>query len=347
MEDIKSLLEKTMEGAAEEEKCDILFSLANLIDESRFIGNSPKEVLLDREGTPLESRAKPGGNLAFWPPEAIRSGLPLKPDKPHQWFLLGMFAYFLYYKTDYYSRKGLTALELAEHADRRSCVIMPEDTGEIPFGRAVSQLTAVDPGKREEGLVSFLKYLAEKMPETAEIRYTCGGRVVGAETRTLSGRSIENLHPTGVVTLGGESYVPVTQPVQIPYRPGRHRYEVPVGQFSETGPWVYSCGTAPAGSVQALFHRFLCLNWDGGSNRLDLLPGLDACQFRVFQVGADRKPRCVEQFTVRRPATVSAYRKCCVSLRYDMAGRRLLVSVLDEDEKMLAPQKFILLGGRV
>ena len=346
MEDIKSLLEKTMEGAAEEEKCDILFSLANLIDESRFIGNSPKEVLLDREGTPLESRAKPGGNLAFWPPEAIRSGLPLKPDKPHQWFLLGMFAYFLYYKTDYYSRKGLTALELTEHAGRRSCVIMPGDTGEIPFGRAVSQLTAVDPGKREEGLVSFLKYLAEKMPETAEILYTCGGRVVGAETRTLSGRSIENLHPTGVVTLGRKSYVPLTQPVQIPYRPGRHRYEVPVREFSEMGLWVYSRSIAPAGGAQASFQKFLCLNWDGGRNRLVLPVGLDACEFRVFQVGTAPSPCCLEQFTVRRPAG-SPFRKCCVSLRYDMAGRQRLVSVLDEDERMLAPQKSILLGGRV
>lgn len=223
---------------------------------------------------------------------------------------------------------------------------MPEDTGEIPFGRAVSQLTAVDPGKREEGLVSFLKYLAEKMPETAEIRYTCGGRVVGAETRTLSGRSIENLHPTGVVTLGGESYVPVTQPVQIPYRPGRHRYEVPVGKFSETGLWVYSGIAAPAGSAQAQFQRFLCLNWDGGSNRLNLFAGLDACQFRVFWVGPDRKLGCVKQFTVKRPV-VSPFRKCCVSLRYDMAERRLLVSVLDEDEKMLAPQTSILLDGRV
>lgn len=227
---MKSLREKVQAGMTEEERCDVLFQMVNRIEENKPIGGSPEEVWLDEESGMIQYRRQGRiPNMLFCPPEVTEDPLTVI-GKQQRWFTLGMHAYYMYRKTDYYTW-GNTAV-LAP-LPVRSCIITPEDAKEIPFGRAVSALTAIDPARRVEGLKGFLLYLRERVKGMAEIHYLYNGRMVGRQTKELS-EDIEDLWPRGFL-ISGTRYVLKNRPQRIPYRPGTHICNVEVEPVEKQG----------------------------------------------------------------------------------------------------------------
>lgn len=222
MKQYKNLREKVQAGLQLEEQCDILFSMVKRIEEGEPIGNYPEEVLLDEDNCLRIERKDGPQNLVFSPPE-MRTGVPAAAQKPQRWFALGMYAYYMYYREDFYTRTRSAVL-----APRNvPYVIQPGDVSEIPYGTAVSLLTAAaDVNQRVEGLKAFLTYLHEKMPGTANIWYVINGKEIGKQTKHLR-EDIEDLCPNGI-NIKGMHYDLAARPVCIPYRPGTHTYRVEV-----------------------------------------------------------------------------------------------------------------------
>lgn len=224
---MRSLREKAA-VLTEEERCDILLSLLRRIRAGLSIGCGPEDIFLDDDNAIHITRAGLNMNLALWPPELIRDArrgqLPACGSE-QLLFLLGMIAYFLYYGTDYYTQNKVRLLELEPFVSRRQYVINPAEACMIPFGRAVSQFTAVDPGQRERGAQLFWAYLADQMPQRAMIRFLCGGAVLGTR-RCLLRRDEEDLIPGGRVCVNGTVFQTVPVKIRILYRPGEHQYDV-------------------------------------------------------------------------------------------------------------------------
>lgn len=236
---MKSLREKAAVMTAEE-RCDVLLSLSRRIEAGLSIGCGPEEILLDDDNAIHTARMGSNMNLALWPPETIRAMCTGHlPDcgPPQLYFLLGMIAYFLYYGTDYYTRNGIRLLELEQFISRRQYVINPAEAGTILFGRAVSQLTAVDPSSRERGIKLFSAYLTDQMPEQAVIRFVYEGKVLGTHRRLLR-RDEEDLVPGGRLTVNGMVFRTVSPKVWIPYRPGVHQYDVVLQSGERTDRWI-------------------------------------------------------------------------------------------------------------
>lgn len=221
---MKNLREKVQAGMTEEERCDVLFQMVNRIEEGQTIGGAPEEVYLDEDNRITQikwvSRLQ---NMLFSPPEMIKSP-EMSAGKEQRWFALGMYAYFLYKGTDYYTHKNTAVL--APHP-KRPCMITPEDAQEIPFGKAVSALTAIDPARRVEGLKGFLLYLRERVKGIVKIRYLYNGKVAGRQTKELT-EDIEDLWPRGGFLVGEARYKLKNRPLRIPYRPGTHSMDVEV-----------------------------------------------------------------------------------------------------------------------
>lgn len=344
---MKSLREKVVAGFQEEEKCDVILTLANLIEDGKFIGNCPEQIFLDDDNHLTDVHAGETVNLAYWPPEVIREGLRPGAGKPQQWFLLGMLAYYIYYQTDYYTQNRVRLLELDQHIAGRKYVILPQEAGAIPFGRAVSQMTAVDPEERALGLRSFLGYLSEQVEGSAEIRFTFGGAELGRSIRRLKG-DIEDLCPSGsVLRFGGKIYVPETQPVEIPYRPGAHAYDVPLRQLEGNSPerWVYVDASILDETVRQSqdMERFLDLNGGDASRKLILPAGVDKCTFYIFRSEGDRRVQCKGSFCVERPAGTSGV-TCRIHMIYAMESDTLFLSVRDGNGQRLGLPRVIHLG---
>ena len=344
---MKSLREKVAAGFREEEKCDVILTLANLIEDGKFIGNCPEQIFLDDDNHLADVRTGEAVNLAYWPPEVIREGLRPGAGKPQQWFLLGMLAYYIYYQTDYYTQNRVRLLELDRYIAKRKYVILPQEAGAIPFGRAVSQMTAVDPEKRALGLRSFLGYLSEQVEGSAEIRFTFDGAELGRSVRRLK-RDIEDLCPSGcVLRFGGKIYVPKTQPVEIPYRPGVHTYNVPLQQLEGNSPerWVY----VDASFLDSIIPqnqnmmRFLDLNRGDASMGLTLSASVEKCTFYIFHSKRGRNVQRKGAFHVERPAGISSG-EYQVHMIYSMELDSLIISVRDESGQKLGPPRIIHLG---
>lgn len=260
----QSLQEKTLAGLSDEEKCDILLSLINRVDLGRPVGFDPAEILLDEDNLILDPPAQneesrnplmlpsesvrhvlTGGNaveesrnLLMLPPELIRNVLAggnAVMNAPQSWFLLGMIAYYMYYRTDYYAQNDVSILDIDRHIRQRTSVIQANEAQNIPFADAVAKMTAVSPAAREEGISAFLQYLPEHMPGTIRVRFLCDGRIVGERDVESMREDVEDLEPSGRILLNGVWYRPVTSPIRVLYRPGRHSLNVDLARLSPQG----------------------------------------------------------------------------------------------------------------
>ena len=234
----QSLQEKTLAGLSDEEKCDILLSLINCVDLGRPVGFDPAEILLDEDNLILDPPAQneESRNLLMLPPEFIRNVLAggnAVMDAPQSWFLLGMIAYYMYYQTDYYLQNDVSILDIERHTRRRTSVIQANEAQNIPFADAVAKMTAVNPSAREEGISAFLQYLPEHMPGTIRVRFLCDGRIVGERDVESMREDVEDLEPSGRILLNGVWYRPVTFPIRVLYRPGRHSLNVELARLSQ------------------------------------------------------------------------------------------------------------------
>ena len=208
------------------------------------------------------------GNLVFCPPEYIRAVLDeeTRPRGREQaMFMLGMLSYFMYTGTDYYSQKGMSVLEAASESSGFASVIGTEDVSRIPFGKALVQLTAAAPEQRAAGMRAFLQFFPKERPGTAVLYYEENGTRIKTEERQVRA-DIDDLHPSGRISVGGRSYMILNTPVCIPYRPGKHCYTIsvqhvdagvpnttiktervikktPFGQPAVKGRWLYLCKT--------------------------------------------------------------------------------------------------------
>lgn len=353
---------------SEEERCDVLLSLAGLIEDGQNIGNGPEDILLDRDNRVQIARVRQSGrDLLFQAPELIqRQGEETPAPSPEQaWFMLGMLAYFIYCGTDYYSDRQIRVLESQEQLFSKRWVISPSEVAQIPFGNAVCQLTAVEPRERVQGLAAFLAYLSEQMPETAKIRYLCGSQVVYEEERILS-QDIEDLAPGGRISLNGTIYRTASSgQVQIPYRPGTHRYDVAVTDGSSEGQnggvrrFVHKTSTeaahgSPPGSAW-MTNRWLYvkqshltgdpaqgermiqvfkLGSEDGEKQLELHMRYPDSQIFVFRKNPNGGKELVKEITILKE-TDAQISSCFVQLRYRASAERLWITVKGLDNTVL------------
>lgn len=243
----QSLREKTLSGLSNEEKCDILLSLINRVDRGEYVGFEPEDILLDDDNLIIDSSTSNAGsadeenrNLLLTPPEFIRdvsAGRNPVMEPPQSWFLLGMIAYYMYYKKNYYLQNDVSVLDIEQHIRHRQTVIQPNEARNIPFATAVAQMTAVNPAAREAGISAFLQYLSERMPCTIHIRFLCEGRVVAERDVGPIQEDVEDLEPSGQFLLNGVRYYPVTSPISVLYRPGRHSLNVELTRLAPARNW--------------------------------------------------------------------------------------------------------------
>lgn len=241
----QSLQEKTFSGLSDEEKCDILLSLINCVDLGVPVGFDPAEILLDEDNLILDHPApnrepleEESWNLLMMPPEVIRrvlAGGKAVMGVPQSWFLLGMIAYYMYYRTDYYFQNDVSILDMERHIRQRTSVIQANEARNIPFADAVAKMTAVSPAAREEGISAFLHYLPEHMPGTMQVRFLCDGHIVGERNLESMREDVEDLEPSGQILLNGVWYCPVTSPIRVLYRPGQHSINVELARLSNAG----------------------------------------------------------------------------------------------------------------
>lgn len=363
----KSLWMKAGE-LSEEERCDILLSLAGLIEDGQSIGNGPEDILLDGDNQVQIARIRQSGrDLLFQAPELIwQPGGSPKPGREQAWFMLGMLAYYIYCGADYYSDRQIRVLESQEQLFSKRYVISVGEVTRIPFGKAVSQLTAMEPGERVQGLAALLAYLSEQMPETAKIRYLCGGRTVHEEERILS-QDIENLTPGGRISLNGTVYRTASSgPVQIPYRPGTHRYDVEVvtegsGEEQDGGVrgfvhkpsadvvrgglsegtrtedrWLYVKNAHLMGdpSQGEQMIRVLKLGSEDREKRLELHMHYPDSQIAVFRKNSNGVREPVKEIAILRESDAQISR-CFVQLRYKGDTEHLWITVEREDNTVL------------
>lgn len=357
----KSLWAKAGEGLPEEERCDILLSLVGLIEDGKDIGNGPEDILLDGDNEVQIARLRQSGkDLIFQAPEVIwgtQEGHSPEAAPDQKWFTLGMLAYFMYYGTDYYTDHQIRLLESQEQLFTRRYIISPPDAARIPFGKAVSQLTAVDGGERVQGLTAFLAYLSEQMPETAKIRYLCGEQTVYEEERILY-QDIDDLAPGGMLTLNGTAYRTVLSGgIQIPYRPGTHRYDVKVTaavgnpepdmapRFSPRYPsetagtherWVYvkqSHLTGDLGYGEQMI-RVLKLGGEDRNKQLELHMQYPDSRISVFRTGAGGEKELWKEIPILKESD-PRIASCFVQLRYKAASDNLWITVKGPDNTPL------------
>lgn len=213
-----------------EEKCDILLQLVDLALDGEEIGSDLSEILL-RENNRITVALSDGArNFALMPPEVIRAhaaGRPFPLGISQKWFLIGMFAYSLYYGEDYYARNGLSLLDIDSFLRARTCVIQPDEAKEIPFYAQVSAMTSLDERKRQDSVTAFLMYLEKRVPKKAEVHFMCNGREIRVETYNLTRENYKRPVGRPYFFHKGEKYH-LPDALNIQYRPGIYRYEVEV-----------------------------------------------------------------------------------------------------------------------
>ena len=231
------------QGLTEEARCFILYELTKRIWNRDSIGSGPESIYLTKDNRIFISMSRDleNINLAYFPPEMARSSSDAEsaPDTNSAWFLLGMIAYYLYCGVDFYTAKNVQAIYFMKRCEEenKEFVISEEDAERIPFGAAVSHMTAMNPHHRRDGAAKFLGYLMEKVPCTAELSFLCDGQVIGSRQLRFSGREIENLReviPDGLIAAHGGFYRLKNPSPPIPYRPGQCRIEVPVERVTDT-----------------------------------------------------------------------------------------------------------------
>ena len=228
----KSLREKVMEGMSNEEICDVLLSLMNRALRGETVGSEPENIILDTDNLIINILEPDDLNLLMMPPEVIRAavqGRSFPRDKDQHWFFLGMLAYYMYYKTDYYLQNNL---DRYSNISGTACMIQENRADRIPFRQAVCRMTAANPQERRQGLALFLQYLAENLTSSAVVQFFCDGRMVGTKNMLMR-RDVENLLPSGSVCFQNVVYRPRISPVCILYRPGRHTYHIEVTRINE------------------------------------------------------------------------------------------------------------------
>ncbi len=368
-----TLKERIVSGLTEEERYDVLLSLALAVGEGKLPA-SPEEILAD--GDLRLTLPEEPGNLAVCPPEyidAVLNDAEAKRGPEQAMFMLGMLCYCLYLGKDYYTDKGLNVLEQELWLPGRSSVIDLGDVAEIPFGKAVVQLTAVEPDHRAAGMRSLLQFFTERVPGTAKLVYEEDGKQVGTAERSLRA-DIDDLHPSGRVRLEGRDYRIVGGPTAIPYRPGTHVYRVKVRRegagpsagekrtpaarpypassagakeevFSQdvmAGRWLYadSALLPRAAAGGEAYFRVLSLNMHDAAFTLELVRRSPAAEFPVVVSERGSKPRVVKRLCVELPEET-------VKLRfvYHRAEDAVEVRTKNERGEELGTKRFSLGSG--
>ncbi|MBR0281857.1 MAG: hypothetical protein IJQ81_09720 [Oscillibacter sp.] len=332
---MESLRKKIQDGISEDEKADILIRLLSRIEDNQGIGADPEEIMLGEDNEITIECVREGINLAFLPPEVISafasdSGAP-SIGEPQACFLLGMIAYFMARGADYYSVRGLWALELARNPDGRRYVIPPEEVADIPYGNAISALTAVESGERARGLRDLRSYITSNMPERARIRYWCDGQLVETEERELR-NDIENLLNGESVTFHGVAYSAASSgPVRIPYRPGTRQYDVRLRRAEHAGVglcrrlFIRKAYLTGRNADFEHFMPFLELR-DNASKELSLKMSYPSCELSLFESreGENGRFRLIKRYVIPKPVNsgLSDY-----TLRFAYLAQRGLVQV--------------------
>ena len=316
---------------SDEDKCDVLFSLIGIIEDNNDFGSDPDEIWLEDDNAVSVFRAKNAENLAYYPPEVIEARLAetvIDIDRrTWGWFFLGMLAYRMYYNTDYYTKQRIGVLdEPSPSRSHRAYVIQQSETGGIPFGRAVSLLTAVSPEDRQAGVAELLVYLTEHMPETAVISFICDGDTVKTEERKIN-RDLVLSDIDSKVSANGKSYR-IVEATTIPYRPGRHSYEVRIvedkiiaAQKSKqndnfslllcVSKLYFTGNEQDINSMIALFK----MDSEDHTYSLPIRASYHSCKFQVFRSGKGIRPEKIEDFTVEIPHNGTENRKLIISYR--------------------------------
>lgn len=347
-----TLREKVMSGMSTEDKCDILCSLIDLVMQNQNIGSDPDGILLDEDNHVTIQHLGDAANLTMLAPEVLKAvfnGEPLPEiGQEHAWFTLGMLAYFLFYQEEYYEKNNIQLTDLDAVLEGRNFMIRPNEAGGIPFGQAVSQLTALDPKARGKGVLGFTKYLKDNMPGTANISYLCQGREVGTESRRVLS-VIHNLVPGGSVTFNGMRYQLITQPVTIPYRPGVHSYSIEVKELGSAdvnvGRWLYIDKGDITGAVGDLHHyaKVLNLSQEDMDNYLQLR-GRTQINLIVSVTGSDGRNEV--RGTIQQELPGAERNMVTLYLRYKASENVLMTVVRDLQGNKLTKVKTIKLGDR-
>lgn len=276
----ENLSDKLARGMEEVEKCKVILKLLECIEDGERIGFEPKDIQWDGAKVRIER----GGaeNLIFQPPEVIRALVlgqerELNVGKPQCWFTLGMFAYWMYYQENYYTRNRIRVLYHALHGSDQDVVIAPEEAEIIPFRGAVSKWTSWESEKREEGVREFIDFIETRYPEIEE--------------NAAHENSREDLNADDSSTRNE------------PSRAGRRLYirkAYLTGRQSDYNNLI----------------QFLKLDERNDANRVNLKMSYPSCECLIIQTDKDGTPRLVDQFAVLKPENFSGS-EYSLALRYD------------------------------
>lgn len=146
-------------GATPEQKCELLWTLANLAEQSMPVGCDPSEIAVE-DADPSRVHVTSSGsetNLAWWPPEAVSptSDAGTNLELSRSLFTLGLLGYWLFTGRDYLQERGISSFDLASYLQGRSSLIDYESVIDTPCASTLMFWTSTDPAKRNQGTIEL------------------------------------------------------------------------------------------------------------------------------------------------------------------------------------------------
>lgn len=146
-------------GATPEQKCELLWTLANLAEQSMPVGCDPSEIAVEDAGPSRVHVTSSGSetNLAWWPPEAVSptSDAGTNLELSRSLFTLGLLGYWLFTGRDYLQERGISSFDLASYLQGRSSLIDYESVVDTPCASTLMFWTSTDPAKRNQGTIEL------------------------------------------------------------------------------------------------------------------------------------------------------------------------------------------------
>lgn len=146
-------------GATPEQKCKLLWTLANLAEQSMPVGCDPSEIAVE-DADPSRVHVTSSGsetNLAWWPPEAVSptSDAGTNLELSRSLFTLGLLGYWLFTGRDYLQERGISSFDLAPYLQGRTSLIEHESVIDTPCASTLMFWTSTDPAKRNQGTIEL------------------------------------------------------------------------------------------------------------------------------------------------------------------------------------------------
>lgn len=146
-------------GATPEQKCELLWTLANLAEQSMPVGCDPSEIAVE-DADPSRVHVTSSGsetNLAWWPPEAVSpiSDAGTNLELSRSLFTLGLLGYWLFTGRDYLQEHGISSFDLAPYLQGRTSLIEHESVIDTPCALTLVLWTSTNPAKRNQGTIEL------------------------------------------------------------------------------------------------------------------------------------------------------------------------------------------------